>query len=89
MPPKVKQMIREQKEQKIFKEFEELGYRIFAIENYNICLYKYYEKYNEEYAITIDLKNKCYYCDDMDIVIDMKIHQLLHKLFELWGWFDD
>ena len=28
MPPKVKQMIKEQEEQKIFKEFEELGYEI-------------------------------------------------------------
>lgn len=89
MPPKVKQMIREQEEQKIFKEFEELGYEIDEIKGYNICLYKYYEKYDEDYAIIIDLKNKCYYCECMDVVIDMKIHQLLHKLFKLWGWFDE
>lgn len=86
MPPKFKQMIKEQEEQKIFKELENKGYEIHKIEGYNICLYKYYEKYDEEYAIIIDLKNKCYYCESMDVVIDMKIHQLLHQLFEIWGW---
>lgn len=75
--------------EKVLKEFVELGYSILTIENYNIALFKYYEPYNEEYSITIDLKNKCYYCDDMDVVIDLKTHQLLTKLFKALGWYDE
>lgn len=74
--------------EEVKKEWKELGYRIFTIEGYNICLYKYYEKYNEEYAITIDLQGNCYYCEDMDVVIDMKVHQLLTKTFRALGWFE-
>lgn len=73
-------------EQEVLKKFEELGYRIFKIEKYEISLYKHYKQYNEDYAISIDLQNKCYYCDDMDIKIDMKTHQLLTELFKCYKW---
>ena len=76
-------------EQEILKKFKELGYEVFVIERHSIALYKFIEKYNEEYSIIIDLVNKCYYCECMEVIIDMQIHQLLTELFKCWGWFDD
>ena len=81
MPPKVAQMIKEQEEQKIFKELEELGYEI-------------------DQCIIMGLSQVCIENDWLEIVIyktdktyrvwrgsvPMKIHQLLHRLFKIWGW---
>ena len=86
MPPKVAQWIIEQEEQKILKEFEELGYECIINDKYflelrakRICN-----------LIHISKKYKWYGTDSEDILqIGMQEHQLLHKLFELWGWFDE
>lgn len=84
MPPKVAQWIIEQEEQKIFKEFEELGYRVCYNKNdFNILAL-----YNDKQGSTINVfEDKTYNCSYTDITL--KEHQLLHKLFELWGWFDE
>ncbi len=75
-------------EQKIFKEFEELGYEI---ERIGMAIYLRNKELDVE--ITIWLRNKIYTCTlykrVMAQLINLKEHQLLHKLFELWGWFDE
>lgn len=89
MPPEVKQMIKEQEEQKIFEEFEELGYRIYGKNDYYIFLVN--NQTNR--TINIHLKSKMYEkfykgIATITSAFTMKEHQLLHKLFTLWGWFD-
>lgn len=79
MPPKVKQMIKEQEEQKVLKEFEELGYeyeKIFCIQIIN-------EKKGTEIYLTEECKGYI-----VKGHLNMQEHQLLHKLFELWGWLE-
>lgn len=85
MPPKVAQWIIEQEEQKIFKEFEENGWSWSYKTKYLI----YFSRNNIKYRLFehIMIKEEKTYFTDWDI--DMKTHQLLHKLFELWGWFDE
>ena len=89
MPPKVAQMIREQEEKKILKEFEEdLEYRINTNDEKWLILSQYGKH------IDINKKNKTYECYLLDVgtpyvPIEIKEHYLLHKLFELWGWFDE
>lgn len=80
----MKQLILEQEEQKIFKEFEKLGYEVrqgkilgqsqVIIENdwLEIVIYKYEGTYRVWRGS-----------------VPIKIHQLLNKLFKLWGWFDE
>ena len=88
MPPKVKQMIKEQEEQKIFKEFEELGY---TIENIGSILYL--RNKEQDVDIKIWIFGKEYSCSiynrSLVSMITLQEHQLLHKLFEIWGWFDE
>ena len=84
MPPKVAQWIIEQEEQKILKQFEEKGYKgsekiaygraLFIERNYDLEICVYISK--KEYKTRLG-------------VITVELHQLLHKLFELWGWFDE
>lgn len=78
----------EQEEQKIFKEFEEKGWKYkFADYGYGINQLIFRKPTKEYiYHITIYLKEHTYY---FDFGLDAEIHQLLHKLFELWGWFDE
>lgn len=89
MPPKVKQMIKEQEEQKIYTEFEILGYEIQELTSY-------ISMFNEidGVYIYIDTRNKLYekyddFGENCSSLITLKEHQLLHQLFELWGWFDE
>lgn len=85
-------MSREQEEKKIFKEFEELGWKVRFNDDY--CL----KLINEWYCtILIDKTLKVYecYCTtiqgeiEVSSLINVKTHQLLHRLFEIWGWFDE
>ena len=80
MPPKVAQMIRKQEEQKIFKEFEKLDWVID--DEYDCVIFRQYFSYE----ILINKEDMTY---RSNISLNMKEHQLLHKLFELWGWFDE
>ncbi len=89
MPPKVSQRIREQEEQKIFKELEELGWKVIFNNN---CYLKLINKWH--CTILIDKTLEAYecYCTTMQgeikfsSFIKVKTHRLLYKLFELWGW---
>ena len=77
-------MIKEQEEQKIFKEFEDKGYKItekiafgqaFVIEKgYSLDVIVY--KTKREYKTRLG-------------EISIELHKLLHRLFEIWGWFDE
>lgn len=90
MPPKVAQMIKEQEKQKIFKEFEELGYKIQkSVMGFNNIIY--ISNIENMSTIVIDTKNKLYskhytISFDSSMPITLQEHQLLHKLFEIWGW---
>lgn len=80
----------EQEEQKIFEEFKELGYEI-KINNDNVL--KFIIK-DEDIVLKIDKNFKEYkkfYYDGIKVPenITLQEHQLLHKLFELLGWFDE
>lgn len=70
-----------QQEQKIFKELKNIGWEVTfrnlkGIDFQNIIGQR----------ISIYLTNKSYYSK---ATLSSKTHQLLHKLFELWGWFDE
>lgn len=76
-------------EQKIIEEFEKLGYKImrndeeFFIANHliheeTIYVYKKIKKYDGSNTKTWTNKS-----------FSMKEHLLLHRLFELWGWFNE
>lgn len=90
MPPKVAQMIREQEEQKIFKEFEELGYEI---ERNTDISEIYLTNKKADCKIVIDKFKRFYYIREFYSTeyqtLLLQEHSLLHKLFELWGWFDE
>lgn len=76
-------------EQEVFKEFEELGYVIIKYNWYTIRLICK----ELDTTIEIDTEDRWYeskYTDyDRPQCLTMKEHQLLHKLFKLWGWFDE
>lgn len=87
MPPKVAQWIKEQEEQKIFKEFEELGYHIITNDKYLVI-------FDSNKQFIIDKTQQEYFVsnwsNDHDRYrITLQEHQQLHRLFELWGWFDE
>ena len=88
MPPKVKQMILEQEEQKIYEQIKELGYRIkeglLESDRYILGIYK---GIGEGSLTLIIWKDRTYSCTDNSITL--KLHQLLHRLFKVWGWFDE
>lgn len=85
MPPKVKQMIKEQQEQAIFKELEEFGWEYNEKPNNKMLFERYSQEYDSYDFILIHKETKTYTSNS----IDMKTHQLLHRLFEIWGWFDE
>lgn len=75
-------------EQEVLKEFEELEYRINT-NNKDILTLSQYGKH-----IDINKNNKTYECYLIDVgepymPIELEEHQLLHKLFEIWDWFDE
>lgn len=90
MPPKMKQMIKQQQEQAIFKEFEELGYEMWHYKKENVFEFNKYDTSNGNFfflgKIEFDLDDKEYWSD---IKFTMKEHQLLHFLLEIWGWLDE
>lgn len=70
-------------EQEVFKELEEKGYKItekiafgqsFVIEKGHILEVIVY-KTKREYSTRLG-------------EISLELHQLLHKLFSIWGWFE-
>lgn len=79
-----------QQEQAIFKEFEKLGYEYFKLEKLNyIGVFK-----NDDEQIFIDLANKFYEKTDRTedlhpVMMNLQEHQLLNRLFEIWGFFDE
>ena len=85
MPTKI-----EQEEQKIFKEFEELGY---GIERNTDISEIYLTNKRADCKIVINKFKETYYVREFYTneyqMLLQKEHQLLHKLFELWGWFDE
>ena len=70
-------------EQAIFKEFEELGYEINSSKEEMIVLYS--QKRNNNHIFINKLTKS--YSSHEDITLQE--HQLLHRLFELWGFFDE
>lgn len=100
MPPKVAQMIKEREkekeEQKIFKEFEELGYKWKEDE---IFITLINQKNGKCIKINKNLKDyKCYdlfmtptllHTNNIALWVTLQEHQLLHRLFEIWGWFNE
>lgn len=90
MPLKVAQMIKEQEEQKILKEFKKIGYEAqsssknekeFSMLSLNALIV--INKKTKEY-----IKVNCYNLTEF-VPISLKEHQLLHRLFAIWGWFDE
>lgn len=81
------QEITKQQEQEIFKEFEDLGYEIKKEDTITVIT-NYITT-----TITINLTRKYYVCTGNDGLsfqcISLQEHQLLHKLFEIWSWFDE
>lgn len=96
MPAKVAQWIIGQEEQKIFKEFKDWN---IVINDRNQCVLTKphpiikdsifratINKEIKQYEVTLyNQSNK----EILHSMITMEFHQLLHKLFELWGWFDE
>lgn len=91
MPPKVAQMIREQEEQKIFKEFEEMGYEILKHPHNDDLIQIASEEQDTIIEIYCNKETKTFWYEarmfgvNQPQVILKKEHQLLHKLFELCG----
>ena len=78
----------EQEEQKIFNKLYEKGFT-FSNSNGWLFIKKYSTQMQDcTIVISIDKYGKEYRTDD-DFYISSEIHQLLHKLFELWWWFDE
>ena len=80
MPPEVAKWIIEQEEKKIFQALEKLDW--VREEEYDCVIFRQYFSYE----ILINKEDMTY---KSNISLNMKEHQLLHKLFELWGWFDE
>lgn len=83
----------EQEEQKIFKEFEEANWYIMENRPHIITFISSGNDFDHRIEI---MKNRKEYraflksgYREIPYFITPKIHQLLHKLFELWGWFDE
>ena len=74
--------------EEVKKEWEELGYKLIRNGDFIELL----NKVKEEVFI-IDTKHKQYSKTDdrvkFTLYITLEEHQLLHKLFEIWGWFDE
>lgn len=88
MSPKTKQMIKDQQEQAIIKEFEELGYEIkFKSDNVLKFIIKDEDTVLTIYKTSKDYR-KVYYGETKIIpeVITLQEHQLLHRLFKIWNW---
>lgn len=78
-------LTKEQQEQAILKKFEELGYHITTNDKYLVI-------FDSEKQFIIDKVQKQYfvsnwYNEHNRYCISLQEHQLLHKLFEIWGWF--
>ena len=90
--PKIVEKLKEQEEQKIFKNFFKLGYSVhYSEDNKDLIEFINVEEMS---IIKINKKSKRYMKLDNVIYssfvpISAKEHILLHKLFELWGWFDE
>lgn len=67
-------------EQDIFKEFEELGYHITK----GLNSIKFYNNKNSKKIMIWN--DKTYIANAF---FTIKEHQLLHRLFEIWGWVDE
>lgn len=81
------EITKHQQEQEIFKEFEKLGYEIYQEKNYIAIKNK-----AKKTEITIKFNGKYYFKrndDNFWEIITFQEHQLLHRLFEIWGWFDE
>lgn len=76
--------IKIEEEQKILKKFEKMGYEI---EQGIIMGLNQVRIENDWLEIVIYKTEKTYRV--WRGAVSMKEHQLLHKLFELWGWFDE
>ena len=85
-------------EEDIFKEFENLGYEcVFSNNKKHLVLMKNVkkDKYDGDYSKIISInsitKNYSCYIDESYSFDDitLKEHQLLHRLFEIWGWVDE
>lgn len=83
----------EQEEQKIFKELQE-DWAIAENNEAYLILVNEFDQILEIEKIVKRYECYCYgdsYADRKyrySCLIDYYTHQLLHKLFELWGWFE-
>lgn len=82
------EITKSQQEQAILKEFEELGYEYEKNQDSHQFI-----DYEKEKVIVINSEIKSYAKCDADVrwplYVTSKEHQLLHQLFEIWGWFDE
>lgn len=86
----------EQEEQKIIQLFNNKNWVKIDEDNLLIRFSKPYRIKGISTIITIhkDMKSyEVYQLNEIGMtrncVITLELHQLLHKLFELWGWFDE
>lgn len=100
MPPKVSQWIEMYKnkeglfiptktitEQEVLKVFEEWGYHITTNDKYLVI-------FDSEKQFIIDKEQKQYFVSNWNnehdrYKITLQEHQLLHRLFAIWGWLDE
>lgn len=77
-------------EEEVLKEFEKLGYEWWEYKEQKVFEMCKYDKTNGNLffqgKIEIDLDDKEYWSD---IQFTIKEHQLLTKLFKVWGWVDE
>ena len=74
-------------EEDIFKEFEELGYKKRNSQFHFLYLRRFNEDGLIDEEIIINLRDKKY--EKKYSFLTLQEHQLLHRLFEIWGWFDE
>lgn len=83
-------LTKSQPEQAIFKEFEEMGYEI---ERNTDISEIYLTNKKADCKIVINKFKNFYYVREFYTpeyqTLLLKEHQLLHRLFEIWGWFDE
>lgn len=80
------------KEHKVFKELFKIGFSLHRSEDNEFLLAFY--NVEEMSVINVNKKSKRYIKVDSVfyekfVPITLKEHQLLHRLFTIWGWIDE
>lgn len=83
-------------EEEILKDFEKLGFKILKhnyeiIKTIHMIRQSEYDGFTDEIYIDETSKKNMYFRQSsktlpVPMLMDIQIHNLLHDLFELWGW---